>query len=190
MHQRASDRRALFHAARQLIGALLDEIGRPTAASSSSALRPVCRDIEASHVDLEQHIAEHRAPVEQDRLLKDDAALGDRLANCRPSTEICRRWRGSVRRSTAAASTSRSPTVRRPKRTRRPRYRDRPCPARPHRRTRRRILCARRGCSMPRATITDAPSARSLRRLSCHWLICAARPATQAPDQPRLPSAH
>ena len=129
--QRARDRDALAHAARQLVRIAVGEVGEPDLREQLQCALAVRARLEPAQLDLHEHVGEHVAPVEQHRALEHDAEVG-----LRPVDDAGRRRAprpssaGAVRRRAAAACSCRSPTARRSRGTRRRRSRGRSARAR------------------------------------------------------------
>jgi hypothetical protein len=81
VHECTRDRGALLHAAREFVGALIGEVREPHGRQQLERPRTIGGAIEPSHIDIEHHVLEHRAPIKEDRLLKDDATLRHRTAH-------------------------------------------------------------------------------------------------------------
>ena len=79
--QRAHDRGALLHAARELVRVAVLELGEADRREQLAGAGQMVGRGQAAQLDLHQHVAEHRPPVEQDRLLEDDAELGKRAGD-------------------------------------------------------------------------------------------------------------
>ena len=72
---------ALLHPARQLIGPAAAEGTEPDRAQQLLRAVDIARPRQAAQVDLQQHVAQHVAPVDQDVTLEDDADLGLRAGD-------------------------------------------------------------------------------------------------------------
>ena len=110
---------ALLHAARQLVRIAVREIRRGGPSAMRPSIRSAWRRVEAAQLELQFDVAADRAPRHQRIVLEHDADVG--LRRRRPA----RRRRGSsprlaraARRSSASASTCRSPTGRAARRIR------------------------------------------------------------------------
>ena len=123
--QRAAEGGPLLHAAGQLIG--MPVAGNPRARPRRASRAPglIVVPAQPAHLDLQQHVAEHVAPVDQHVALEDDADVGVRPAYLRPRPDLARCRRADRRRSSAAACSCRSPTGRPARRSGRARSRDR-----------------------------------------------------------------
>ena len=73
--QRARDRHALAHAARQLVRIAVGEIREADLREQPQRALAVGARVEAAQLDLHQHVVERGAPVEQHRALEHDAEV-------------------------------------------------------------------------------------------------------------------
>ena len=71
--QRAHDRRALLHAARELARIAVAELAEPDLREQLVRAAAIGRRVDAAQLELQQHVVEHRAPLEQHRALEHDA---------------------------------------------------------------------------------------------------------------------
>jgi hypothetical protein len=81
MDQGTRDRRALLHAAGQLVRIPVLELGEADCLEQLAGARQMVSRPPAAQLDLHEHVAEHRPPVQQDRLLEHDPDLGDRAVH-------------------------------------------------------------------------------------------------------------
>ena len=122
--QGAAEGGALLHAARELVGAAGGEGLEADRAQQLAGAVEIGRARQAAQVDLQQHVAQDVAPVDQDVALEDDADVGLRARRPAGRRGGSRRpCRPAARRSSGAACSCRSPRARAAPRTSRPRPR-------------------------------------------------------------------
>jgi hypothetical protein len=79
--QRAADRYPLLHAARQLARILRLEAAEAGQLEQVAGGLAVLAHVAAQHLDGEEHVVEDGAPRQQDRMLEDEADVGEGLAH-------------------------------------------------------------------------------------------------------------
>ena len=92
MDQGATEGGALLHAAGELVGPPAGEPFEADGAEELAGTLQIGRALQATQVDLQEHVAEHVAPVDQDVALEDDADVGLRAGDFAPSeADLARR---------------------------------------------------------------------------------------------------
>ena len=79
--QGATEGGALLHAAGELVGPPAGEPFEADGAEELAGTLQIGRALQATQVDLQEHVAEHVAPVDQDVALEDDADVGLRAGD-------------------------------------------------------------------------------------------------------------
>jgi hypothetical protein len=76
MNERPTNRHPLSHAARQLPWIFALELTEPYRADERPCPLPVRLALHAAHLELDEHVPQHRAPIQQQVILEDDADIG------------------------------------------------------------------------------------------------------------------
>ena len=75
MDERAAEGGALLHPAREFVRVAVGEGGKAHRGQQVDGPLVIALAVETAQLDLEQHVAEHRAPVDERVALEDDAEV-------------------------------------------------------------------------------------------------------------------